>query len=458
MLADSELRCYWTDATPFPEPEAPPSGRIECDLAIVGAGYTGLWAALEAKRRRPDRHVVVLEAHRAGFGGSTRNGGFADASLTHGIGHGALRFPNELDRLVALGDENWGGFLGDVAAYGIDARFEACGHLSVATEQWQLEELRDDARLHRTHGEEVIDLDADTLRAHIDSPTFVGGTWQRTHAGLVDPARLAFGLRDAAIRAGVALHEEAAVGRVEPDGAGIRLTGPWGSAHAARAILATNAFAPLARPIRRAVVPVYDYVLVTEPLGRDRLDAIGWANRQGVSDSANRFHYFRLVDGRLLWGGYDAIYHYGSRVDPTLEDRAPTYELLASQLLTTFPQLEGVRCTHRWAGVIDTSTRFAVSFGTLHDGRVSFAVGYTGLGVVASRFGAHVALALLDQPGSELTRLRFVRDRPFPFPPEPFRWLGITLTRRALARADRRDGRRGTWLGLLDRFGIGFDS
>jgi hypothetical protein len=99
-----------------------------------------------------------------------------------------------------------------------------------------------------------------------------------------------------------------------------------------------------------------------------------------------------------------------------------------------------------------------VSFGTSHGGRVVYAVGYTGLGVVASRFGALVALALLDEPGSDLTRLRFVRDRPFPFPPEPLRWLGVTLTRRALARADRRQGRRGPWLRLLDRFGIGFDS
>ena len=172
-----------------------------------------------------------------------------------------------------------------------------------------------------------------------------------------------------------------------------------------------------------------------------------------------RFHYFRLTDDdRLLWGGYDAVYHYGSRVDPVLEDRDATYALLARQLLTTFPQLEGIRCTHRWAGVIDTSTRFAVSFGTRFGDRVAYAVGYTGLGVVASRFGARVALALLDEPASELTQLRFVRTRPFPFPPEPFRWLGVTLTRRGLARADRRHGRRGAWLRLLDRFGIGFDS
>jgi glycine/D-amino acid oxidase-like deaminating enzyme len=459
MLVDSELRCFWTDATPFPEPNAPPDTPLDCDLAIVGAGFTGLWAALHAKRRDPKRHVVVLEADRAGAGASTRNGGFADSSLTHGIDQGIARFPDELDRLVALADENWDHLRVDLHAAGVDASWEDTGHLSVATEQYQVDELEHWAAVLREHGEQADVLDRDATRAEIDGARFLGGLWQRTHASLVDPARLSFGLRRAALDAGVALHENSPVTAITSDGAGVRLDGPWGRVRAAKAVLATGALAPLVRAIKRTVVPVYDYVLVTEPLNESQRAAIGWRRRQGLGDSGNQFHYSRLTaDDRILWGGYDAVYHYGSHVDPTLEDRAATFELLARQLAETFPQLEGIRCTHRWAGVIDTSTRFAVSFGTSHGGRVVYAVGYTGLGVVASRFGALVALALLDEPGSDLTRLRFVRDRPFPFPPEPLRWLGVTLTRRALARADRRQGRRGPWLRLLDRFGIGFDS
>ena len=456
---DTEAGCYWTEATPFPEPMPPPPPHGECDLAIVGAGYTGLWAALEALERDPGRHVVVLEAEQAGFGASTRNGGFIDSSVTHGVEHGRLRFPDEHDRLVELGRENWDGLLADLTRHGIDAAIELTGQLSVATEPYQLDGLDEYAELLRAHGETAVVLDATATRAQIESPTFLGGLWQQTSTGVCDPARLVFGLRDAAIRAGATVHEHTSVTALHTDGAAIRLDGPWGRLRAAKVLLATNGFPPLVRAIRRTVVPVYDYVLVTEPLDAARRAAVGWDARQGLTDSGNRFHYSRLTaDDRILWGGFDAIYHYGSKVAPRLEERPATFDLLSRQFAETFPALEGIRFTHRWAGVIDTSSRFAVSFGTSHHGRVAYAVGYTGLGVVASRFGARVALARLDEPGSPLTEMRFVRDRPFPFPPEPFRWIGVTLTRRALARADRRQGRRGPWLRLLDRFGIGFDS
>ena len=143
---------------------------------------------------------------------------------------------------------------------------------------------------------------------------------------------------------------------------------------------------------------------------------------------------------------------------PELEDHGPTFELLASNFAATFPQLEGIRFTHRWAGAIDTSSRFCVTFGKALGGRVAYAVGYTGLGVVASRFGARVALDLLHGRDTELTRLELVRSRPIPFPPEPLRYAVIQATRRALARADERGGRRGLWLRGLDRIGAGFDS
>jgi glycine/D-amino acid oxidase-like deaminating enzyme len=208
------------------------------------------------------------------------------------------------------------------------------------------------------------------------------------------------------------------------------------------------------------VVPVYDYVLVTEPLSEEPRDALGWRRRQGLADSGNRFHYYRLTPGepRILWGGYEAIYHFRNGMRPELEDHAPTFELLAGNFAATFPQLEGIRFTHRWAGAIDTCSRFCVTFGRALGGRVAYAVGYTGLGVVASRFGARVALDLLFERDTELTRLEMVRSRPIPFPPEPLRYAAIQATRSGLARADERGGRRGAWLRLLDRVGAGFDS
>ena len=228
---------------------------------------------------------------------------------------------------------------------------------------------------------------------------------------------------------------------------------------ARRAVLATNGFPPLVRSIRRYVVPVYDHVLMTEPLTDRQRASIGWERRQGFADTSNRFHYFRTTeDGRILWGGYDAVYHWRNGVDPRFEQREPTFDKLAGHFYDMFPQLEDLRFSHRWGGVIDTCSRFSVMFGTALSGRVSYAVGYTGMGVAASRFGARVALDLADGLDTDRTRLRLVRSRPVPFPPEPLRWLGVRITEGAMERADHDAGRRGPWLRSLDALGMGFDS
>ena len=210
--------------------------------------------------------------------------------------------------------------------------------------------------------------------------------------------------------------------------------------------------------MRRYVAPVYDYALMTEPLTQSQLDSIGWKRRQGLGDSGNQFHYYRRsADDRILWGGYNAVYRYGGPVGPDLDDDATPFARLSSNFFTNFPQLEGVRFTHRWGGAIDTCSRFSVFFGRALGGRVVYALGYTGLGVGASRFGGRTALDLLDHRPTEATRLELVRRRPVPFPPEPLRSAVIQFTRNRIAAADR-TGRRGIWLRTLDRAGLGFDS
>jgi glycine/D-amino acid oxidase-like deaminating enzyme len=234
---------------------------------------------------------------------------------------------------------------------------------------------------------------------------------------------------------------------------------PGGAIRAARVLLATSAYPPLLARLRHFLVPVYDYVLVSEPLSGAQKDAIGWRRRQGIGDGGNQFHYYRLTaDDRILFGGYDAVYRRGGPVGAHLDDHDPTFATLSQHFFTTFPQLEGLRFTHRWGGAIDTCSRFSVFFGTALGGRVAYAVGYTGLGVAATRFGARVALDLLDGHATEATTLRYVRRKPVPFPPEPLRTGVIALTQRELARADRHQGRRGPWLQALDRLGLGFDS
>jgi glycine/D-amino acid oxidase-like deaminating enzyme len=207
------------------------------------------------------------------------------------------------------------------------------------------------------------------------------------------------------------------------------------------------------------VVPIYDYALVTEPLSAEQREAIGWRGRQGLGDTANQFHYYRLTaDGRILWGGYDAIYHFGNALRPELDQDEATFAALSQRFFTTFPQLAGIRFSHRWGGAIDTCSRFFAFTGTTHEGRVAYTVGHTGLGVCASRFGANLALDLLDGTSSEAAGLRSMRSIPTPFPPEPLRWAAIQLTRNRLAAADRNRGKRGWWLRALDRAGLGFNS
>ncbi|HXV96545.1 MAG TPA: FAD-dependent oxidoreductase [Gaiellaceae bacterium] len=458
-FADATVRPFWLDDLPPREPEPQLEGPAAADLCIVGGGFTGLWAALHAKADDPSRDVVVLEAATVGFGASGRNGGFAIGSLTHGIENGLARFAGEMPQLERLGRKNFAGFVADIERLGIDCELELTGDLGVALEPHELDWVEETAELLERHGHEHEVFGREAIQAEVASPTYLGGLWDKTDAALVHPGKLVTGLADAARDAGVRIHEGTRATKIVDDGPGVRVLVPTGHVRAGHVLLATSAYPPLLRAIRRYVAPVYDYALVTEPLSPEQRASIGWKRRQGVGDLANQFHYYRLSsDDRILWGGYDAVYRYGGPVRAELDDDEEAFAKLSQHFFTTFPQLEGVRFSHRWGGAIDTCSRFSVFFGTAHSDRVAYAVGYTGLGVVSTRFGARVALDLLDGRETEAMRLRYVRSKPVPFPPEPLRSGIIQLTRNRLGAADRNAGRRGLWLRTLDRFGLGFDS
>jgi glycine/D-amino acid oxidase-like deaminating enzyme len=451
---DSALRAtrhgsFWIEDAATPAVGEPLVGTREADLVIVGAGYTGLWSALLAKRRHPDARIVVLEAGTVGWAASGRNGGFCEASLTHGHENGLRRWPNELAELDRLGMAN----LDAIEAEGVACDFERNGSLAVATEPHQLEWI------NGPDTEDETFLDAEATRREVSSPGYLGARWDHRGSAILHPAKLAAGLAARAREAGVEFHEHSLVRRLEDSGDRVKVVTEGGAIRARQVILATNVFPSLLRRNTLMTVPVYDYALMTEPLSDAQLSSIGWKNRQGIGDLANQFHYYRLsADNRVLFGGYDALYHYGRRVRAEYERNEPTFRRLASHFFTTFPQLEGVQFTHRWAGAIDTSTRFCAFFGTARTGRVAYAAGFTGLGVAAVRFAAEVMLDLLDGDETERTALRMVRERPLPFPPEPVAAVGINLTRWSLDRADHSEGRRNIVLKTLDALGLGFDS
>ncbi|WP_225754854.1 FAD-binding oxidoreductase [Actinotalea sp. Marseille-Q4924] len=451
-LADAAPGPFWLDDPARPEPHPPLAGSTTADLVVVGGGYTGLWTALRATEREPGRDVLLVEGRSVAWAASGRNGGFVAASLTQGEANGSSRFPDEMDVLRRLGRDNLDAIEAAVDRYGIDAELERTGALDVATEEHQVEALRAEA------GPDDRFLDTTAVRDEIDSPMFLAGLWSPDTA-LVHPAKLAWGLRRACLDRGVRVVEGTVARDLHRDGRHVVVRTDGGEVRARQAVLATNAFPSLLRRVRHFVVPVYDYVLMTRPLSAPERASVGWAHRQGLGDVANQFHYSRLTaDGRILWGGYDAVYHPGGRVRRAYEHREQTYLRLAEHFRMTFPQLEDVTFTHRWGGVIDTCSRFMPFFGTAHGGAVAYAAGFTGLGVASTRFAADVVLDLLSGEATERTRLEMVRSMPLPFPPEPLATPVIGLTRWSLDRADRSQGRRNAWLRLLDTVGAGFDS
>lgn len=451
-LATSELRPVWRDGVE-PRRFDRLTTHERADVVVVGGGLLGLWTALKAKERDPGARIVLVEAHRIGWAASSRGAGFAFASLTHGRVNGEARWPSEIDELEELGIANLEGMRADLDRLGIDAAWQQTGMLTVATARHQVDRLRTMAIEDRG-----VFLSATQTRAEVDSPTYLGGYLDREGAALVDPARLVDGLARACAEAGVLLFERSKAHGLESTGEGVTVRTGGGSVHAGRAVLATNAFPSLLKRERLATVPVYDYALATEPLSVEQLARVGWSSRRGVRDAAGAFHYARLTaDDRIVWGGSQATYFYGGRIRPELEDRPAAFQRLAEDFLVTFPQLDDVRFSHRWAGVVDTSTRFTPHVG-LARGTIAYASGFTGQGIASTRFIAEACLDRILDLETERTTLAMLQQPPVPFPPEPFASAGIQATRWSLGRADRNAGRRNLLLQTLDALGLGFDS
>lgn len=456
-FADAVQQPYWLDRPDRPDPRPRLEAPITADLLVVGAGFSGLWTAYEAAVRHPNLDIVLVDGGRVGHAASGRNGGFVAASLTHGLANGMARWPNEMPELERLGRENLDAIAATVAAEGIDCDFMRSGEVAVAVEDYQVDDLVETVEQARSLGVDLDLLSTEQVRARLDSPTYLAGVADTHGVAMVDPARLAWGLAAACERRGVRIFENTPVRSLGRIGAGVLAGTDHGRVRAGRVALATSAYPPLLSRLGNYIVAVYDSVLMSEPLSAEQRASIGWQGREGFADSGNQFHYYRITeDARILWGGYDASY-YGD-MGPHRENNPDAYGRLAEHFFATFPQLTGLQFTHKWAGAIDTCSRFSAFWGTAMGGRIAYSLGFTGLGVGASRFGAQVMLDLLWGEDTERTRLQMARTKPIPFPPRPLRDAAIGVTRWSINRADENSGRRNLWLRTLDRIGLGFDS
>ncbi len=454
-----EQACFWM-ATRSRSAGPPLAGRREVDVAIIGGGFTGLWTANFLKSLEPRLEIAILEQGMAAYGASGRNAGMLGESVDHSHQLAIAHFGrDEAQQLAGIGLANTEGLLRFLMEHGIDCDVERTGQLYVALLPAHLEELRAAAEcawsLGMTH---YRLLDAAETRAQIHSERYYGALFN-PHCAILNPVKLVEGLKREAERRGVTVHERTRVTAIEPSRDTVRLRADGAEITARRVVLATNAYTHLIFPrLRSRFIPLYDYILVSEPLTPAQHEAIGWRARQSVTDTRAFFKYYRLTaDNRILWGTSEAAYYRGNRVDASCDHSDRHYAELRASFASHFPALRDLEFPYAWGGPICSTTRFTPFFGKAAGGRILYGLGYTGHGIGSTHLAGQILAHLtLDRP-SPLLDLSIVKKKPFPYPPEPFRSLAVGLVSRALRRVDA--GKKpGLLLKILDAMGIGLSS
>ncbi len=454
-----EQSCFWL-AGRAGRPVRQLEGNCETEVAIIGAGLTGLWAALTVKELDPAADVVILEQETAAYGASGRNAGMLSETIDHAHGLAIRHFGRaEATRLARLGETNVQEMISFLAARGIDCDYEPTGRLVAALTPDHLDDARRAVATAEQLGLEGYKLlTAEEIRGRLNSPLYLGGMEVRG-GGILHPVKLVDGLRAEAERAGVRVHERSPVRSIERAGAGIELRTPAAAVRTRRVILATSAYTHHLLPmVARRFIPLYDYILVSEVLTAAQRRAIGWVGRQGVTDGRSFFNYYRLTpDDRILWGTSEAAYYPPNRVDAACDHSPSHYAALRDSFRRHFPALGSLEFPFAWGGPICSTTRLTPFFGQALGGRVVYGLGYTGHGLGTTRIGGRVLAHLALGRKSDLLDLALVRRKPFPFPPEPLRSWAVRGVTRALRRVDQGE-RPSALLRVLDRFGIGFSS
>lgn len=461
MLQDLGSAIYWLETSRrLPNPAV--NGHQHVDVAIVGGGYTGLWTAYHLLTQDPSLAVAIVERDVVGYGASGRNGGFAMTLLDMGLHQLRANHGDENAKAAHEAVAQSVTEMGDtIAQHDIDCEWRHGGLMVVATNRGQLDRVEKDYEAAQTLGlEGFVQLSGDEAQQRVNSPTYIGGMYE-THCGVVHPAKLAHGLADTVTRLGAKIFEGTDILSIVEHGNKIRLSTPEGGITAEQVVLATNAWASETEWFRSKVVPLYTYVVMTEPLSDEQWASIGWDDHCGVEDKRNFVHYYRrTIDGRIVWGGSDGVIYYNGKIRPRLDRNRGVQQHLHETFRRTFPQLSNVRFTHHWGGPVGITANFLPIFGTLLSGRLHYGLGYNGHGVAPSHTGGKILRDRILGIESDLTNLCFVDSAEPAFPPEPLRWVGAELTRRSMLRQDSQfDQGRGSGdmdpllLRLMKKFG-----
>lgn len=446
-VPNGDVSWWWRQLGGAPAPRPALPGPIDVDVAIVGGGYTGLWAAYYLKTRQPDLRVAVLEQRFAGFGASGRNGGWLTNTVTGGraryeASHGRdaaiaqQRALNEtVDEVIAVAERE-----------GIEADIVKGGELGVARTPSQLARLRAAVADERSWPHtDVEELDAAATAARVGVRGALGGAWH-PHCARVHPAKLAAGLAKAVERAGVTIYEQTAVREIAPG----RAVTDRGVVTAAHVLRATEGFTADLRGEHRTWLPMNSSMIVTEPLPASAWSSIGWDARDTLGDFAHVYMYAqRTADDRIAFGGRGVPYRYGSRVDTDGTTQERTIASLTRLLRDFFPDAADVPIAHAWAGVLGVPRDWAATVGHDRSTGLGWAGGYVGTGVTATNLAGRTLADLVLGRDTDLVRLPWVGHRARKWEPEPLRWIAVNAIYTAYRTADRAEasgsGDRTAW-------------
>jgi glycine/D-amino acid oxidase-like deaminating enzyme len=456
MPSDETYRSlsFWLDSVPGPlTPADPLPGDLDVDVAIAGAGFTGLWTAYYLAGAQPDLRIAVCEAAIAGFGASGRNGGWCSAlfpaslaKLTRMAGRdAAIAMYRAMQRCV---DE-----VGRVAAAeGIDCHWAKGGTVHLARSATQLERARDEIAEAREFGfgeEDLRLLTATEARERAEATDVLAATYT-PHCAAIHLARLVRGLAEAVRRRGVAVHEATPVTEIAPGS--LRTT--RGTVRARYVIRATEGYTPRLPGLERAIAPVYSLMIATEPLPEEMWEQIGLVGRPTFGDHRHMIIYGqRTADGRLAFGGRGAPYHLGSTIRPQFDRVPQVFDALRHTLIDLFPALADAKVTHSWGGPLGVPRDWCASVGLDPATGLGWAGGYVGDGVSTTNLAGRTLADLILGTGSDLTRLPWVNHHSPRWEPEPLRWLGMNAGLHTMSWADRHEARTGRQSRAAQAFG-----